>query len=339
MGMMFCFSSCSNQNDIEISYATQLDINLSSVTNNYTYQLYECELNNLPENNKLEVTLLIYNGLTGELVYKELKYVFNYLYKLSFDLQVNTQDIYKAIVITRVVSNDKFSYWEISDVENINSLKIKPNINNSDFGVSQIVGIGFATVKPSERQSISVNPAGALLIPRIICNDPLATEITSVKLNMMKYNGEYRFDKDGDYSFHRTEDASSCIMEFDPRIFHVGHIYSNHAVYTYKFIPIGCEFLFNIELSGENNISFTEQYDYREYKIIQGNEYVFRFDFGSSGYSSLLGDATGKNYYIECDKNNFIFGKYYNSFTDESINTLCINTQIGRIQNKSYIIN
>lgn len=341
IGIISCYVvpiSCTNSDNIDVSYDTQLCIDLLGVTNSFTYQLYNEELNNIPNNQKIEVMLFVYEVKTGEFVYRTKEYASSYNNTIFFYPNISTLGDYKAIVITRIVSNDGFSYWEVTHSGNIENLRIIPNIDSQDFGLSQILGIGTADVKPSKLMSIPVNPAGGLLIPRIICSEDFTVNYDSLKLSIPKFYGEYTFNKDGNYSYRNNKIGESCILEMEPRKFYVESWLSYHALYTYKFVPVGCEL--NIELNScspisDNNL-MGELFDYRDYEVNSGKEYVWYVRISNSGFSTILGDATNKDYGEECKNQDALFGYYTNEYGHD---LKCRDTQIGRIQGILYQLN
>jgi lipoprotein len=333
---LLSFSSCTDKEEVDVSYNTQIKIDLSEIVKPYTYQLHENELNTLPDHSKLEVALMMYNRSTGELAYQNIKSYPSYSTIANFNLNVSTVGTYQAIVITRVVSDEGVSYWDISGIDNLNTLRIRPNYESSDFGMSQIIGIGTIPIWPSGIRVIPVKAAGALLIPRVKCHTDLTTNHTSVKLTISNCNGEYVFDEKGNYSFTNIKEESTCVMEFDPRIFYHHPQYSYHTLYTYKFIPDGCILKVKMECIGtREEFSKTELFDRDDSQVTQGNEYVLKLEIGPYYIMSAFGDATGKNYIEEKKAGDDVFGVYTNDY-GTSLST--IDTHIGRFGNHTYII-
>lgn len=329
------FMSCTDTDNIDVSYDTQLSIDLLDITNSFTYQLNNGELNNLPDNQKIEVILCVYEVNTGKIVSIDKKFALSYNNTLSFNLNISTLGNYKALVITRIVSDDGFAYWEVSYDDNIENLRILPSTTNSDFGLSQLLGMGCVEIEPSISTTIPLKPAGGLIIPRIICNEDLTLNYSSLKLTIPKFCGEYRLDKNGNFSYRNIKDVESCVLEIEPHEFYRPSYYSYHSLYTYKFVPLGCELKLELNLFSHNSDYnlIDELFDFRDFEVSPGKEFVFRVETEKGFYSTAFGEATNKRYQEECENKNHLLGSYSNEYGK---NLKCVDTQIERIHGVLY---
>lgn len=342
IGLISCYSvfmSCTDSDDIDVSYDTKLSIDLLDITNSFTYQLKNGELNNIPDNQNIEVILCVYEVNTGKIVSIDKQFSLSYNNTLSFNLSISTLGNYKALAITRIVSDNGFSYWEVAYDENIENLKILPSTTNRDFGLSQLLGIGCVEVEPYISTTIPLKPAGGLLIPRIICNEDLTLNYSTLKLTIPKFCGEYRFEKNGNFSYRNIGDVESCVLEIDPREFYIPQYsyLSYHSLYTYKFVPLGYDLYLEIDGTSCNSDydDLDMEIDLRDSdkKMNTGSEFVWRVEVLEDNPFCVFGEATNKNYQEECENKDYLRGHYFNEYGK---GLRCRDTQIGRVQDILY---
>lgn len=337
------FSYCTADQNVEVEHYTDTEftVDLQNVVSPFTYQLYRNELDHLPNSSKIELSLLIYQKSTGKLVAESSKEFTSYKNIGTFNLKVPTVDL-QAIVISRVVTDDGESDWNIESKDKITTLRIKQKQNSLSFGTFQILGIGSMKINPSNIINIPIKPAGGLLIPRITVSKYMATHFNKVKYTLDEDLGEFVFDKEGGYKYTNlsssSKDEMSCVIEFDPLEFYNEGV-SYNTLYTYKFIPAGLQLNLKEEcFSIDDKNIMTDSYNLSKFEVKPGVEIVLRKEiFYNGGGIFISGDASGKVYQDlkDSDKTG-LFGRYHNPPNENDM--LSTNDKyIGRIDNRFVI--
>lgn len=165
MAIILCtLSSCTND-DIEISNDVTIKVNPSGVISPFTFEFSTGELASFNDACKLRIRLLAYNK-DGNLAAADTAFVSNYAGIMNSNMTLS-KGAYTLISITDVVvrSNDVNTreYWNLSDKENINNVKItSTGLISGKYG---ILGIASKNIMVDGSTSYDLNPkpAGALL--------------------------------------------------------------------------------------------------------------------------------------------------------------------------------
>ena len=160
----FFFSSCSNDEDIEIAYNSTFKIMPSSVI--ASFKPYYSGDFDLDSGDKLRTSIFIYNE-AGNLLTSETAYLNGYSENMTFSVPLPAGN-YTVVATTDVVtvSNQKvsFEYWLYEDFEKLTTFKI------TDTGYvgydDKILGVSSFNIEVNGQKDISipVQPAGALII-------------------------------------------------------------------------------------------------------------------------------------------------------------------------------
>lgn len=155
-------SSCSNE-DVQLLKNTTFKINPSTVISGFE-EFQPGELTEINKNFQLRVQLYIYND-KGQLVNDDIQFFSDYAHIMTSNLDIEQGKSYTAVAITDIISrSDSFEYWEITDKDNLSTLKI----SNTGYLGSQKNILGISNYDfiggESSQINIDVQPAGTLMI-------------------------------------------------------------------------------------------------------------------------------------------------------------------------------
>lgn len=178
---MLSFSSCTNQDDIEISYGTSLRINASHIFDDFQ------EMNNgdfsleTHPDFKLRITALVYDN-SNNLV-DEVEQKFNSIYStLEYDTKHLVPGNYQIVSIADFVNEDNdngFVYWEIKNKEKLDILNISQRViyNSNAFSVLGLSHTSYEVGEKSKTVEVSIKASTALIGIHIWGEDVTGTGI------------------------------------------------------------------------------------------------------------------------------------------------------------------
>ena len=175
--LMTTFSSCTDQEDIEIAYQTDMSITASHLFDSYTKVLGD-EFNMKGTNNgdwDINLHALIYDQ-NGDLIKKvEEKYPnLENVMKINLDLLPGKYSVVAIADFTGVFAGNNYKFWNISNETCLQDLNIveSETICNSPFETLGITSREFEIGNRVENLSIDIKPVTGLL-QTIIWDDDL----------------------------------------------------------------------------------------------------------------------------------------------------------------------
>lgn len=286
--------SCSNE-EIPTKNLTTIKVNPATIMSKFTYQINPGDLDGVGSDSKLRIRLYIYDG-NGNLFVTQEKKIENYLTTASFEMFLDEGiGVYKAVVITDVISNKPGSvaeYWKVTETEKLSSIRVTYIGSDFNYGSQEILGISSTIVYSGSDKTIDVEPAGALICTHIE-NIHAYSDIHYILLFGNRGNGYYNFSPYGELGSNPNLRATPYFGFF--KVDDLGS-----GVYTYKFLMPQTNYTLSLGLMDAKSEPIFAQ-EYPGLTIDKGREYcyhlIFDPDDDNSGNISLSFDeVTGKVY-------------------------------------------
>lgn len=189
------FTSCSND-DIPVQSATQIRVNPATVMSNFKYQLRPGDLDGVSDGSEVRIRLYIFDE-SGSLVEKHSQTVQNYLTTATFETYIPADKYYSALAITDVVrKSSTFEYWEVSDENELSTMKVTYKSSGSTYGTQEILGLKYQALYPGDNH-IDVEAAGSLICT--ICSNIHAfSNLGGILIFANRGNAYYEFNSWGE---------------------------------------------------------------------------------------------------------------------------------------------
>ena len=312
-------SSCSND-DITISKTVNFTVNPSTVVGTFSVGEENAgELESFNTDCKLNVKLFVYNE-NGELVKKFSNTYSNYAVQMKASAFL-PQGRYTAVAITHIDDVvDNIKYWEISDENQLEGLKI---IDGGYIGgQNKVLGVtssDFYVGDDIEDVNINVYPAGSMLVVRyynyLALKNLGYTEFSLMANKIMEYLEFDRFGNTEVIADNHNGQFDWYIDKIDASNFSAGYDY----IYDYEFIlpmtNVGLQFYTEDESSYYtlgNGTSFNTQAGgcYYAYLRLSSTVSNISSSFGKySGTRGVLGNVGGKGVFVKPSNKRNIVGK------------------------------
>lgn len=269
-------SSCTND-DIEVTYATSIKVDPSSVLSTFTYEINPGELTMFDTEYKLRITVLAYNE-SGMLVNEGVTYCDNYnqIATTNMNLPAGNFTIY---AITDVM-NEEIEFWLIKNKERLATTQVV------DFGriggKNKILGIATSEVNISADKSneCSLKPeaAGALCV-LLWKNIHYFNGVTQYTLSSTKTSSYIQFSKNNKSGYEASELSNNgffdWILNYVSPEYHTGD-----NIYDYNFVlpmgKVGFEYEYDTESIQYEKLTNTGYVTFEK-----GGEYLFALDLNN----------------------------------------------------------
>lgn len=268
-------TSCTND-DIEITYATSIKVDPSSVLSTFTYERDPGELTMFDSKYKLRVTVLAYDE-SGMLVAEDVAYCENYnqISTSSINLPAGNYTIY---AVTDVM-NESIEYWRIEDIKQLSTTKVVDQ--GKVGGKNKILGVATSqfNVSAGKSNEFTLKPeaAGALCLVEWYnikyYNDVVLYELTSTKTS-----NYIQFTQNSKAGYEASIESNNG--KFDWRLSFIepaNYDKAYYRIYGYQFsLPmekVAFRYEYNTETSKRNVLT-----DQVTVNLEKGGEYWFNID-------------------------------------------------------------
>ncbi len=284
VGFVIFLTSCSND-DITISRNITFKVDPSGVVKSFTEEIKPGELSSINSGCKLRVKVLAYDK-DGLLAYCDSAFLDSYNSQMTSQKYI-PEGTYTVIAVTDVVrgsiGNISREYWNMSGVNDINTLKVSYNrwlaFNNVILGVaSQKVTID------ANSQDIILNPspAGALFLI-VYYNISRFSDVESYKLLTNRSCDYMSFDSNGNVETLIKNQNNQ--FNWRTSIINIGNETSNNIYdYAYVFPMDNASYKFVARIKGNSEDTDLIEENMVIPSIKAGEEYYFELDLNNLTY-------------------------------------------------------
>lgn len=274
LALIGIMTSCTND-DIEITHATTVKVDPSSVLSTFTYENKPGELTMFDTKYKLRITVLAYNE-SGLLVDKNITYCSNYSQIGTIELNL-PEGKYKTYAITDVM-NSEIEFWKVEDTQNLATTKIVDQ--GYIGGQNKILGIATSTIIVSAHNNneftLKPEAAGSLCLVEWY-NIHQFSDVAKYTLQTTKSCDFLQFTAEERNGYNIAEESHNG--SFDWRMAYVEpDNYKGDIVYGYYFVFPLKNVEFRYTYQDKNEDGYRVLIDSKYVTFEKGGEYWFVLD-------------------------------------------------------------